>query len=174
MVKSFFISSLILFLITIIESSILSNLSFLLVVPDLLLISVIYFSLLNGKIFGELTGFLSGLFLDLITGIPFGFNCLLRTILGYISGFFSKNIIISGIILPMISVGIGTILKRLLIIIISLFYQNLNFYIYGFISSEFLFEFIANVLLAPIFFKFLSFFKSTLSIKNTRDMIDNV
>ena len=47
MVKSFIISTLILFSATIIETSVLSNISFLLVVPDLVLICAIYFSFLN-------------------------------------------------------------------------------------------------------------------------------
>ena len=66
MIKSILISTFILLCATIIESSILSNISFLLVVPDLVLICSLYFSLLNGKTIGETTGFISGLFLDLI------------------------------------------------------------------------------------------------------------
>ena len=36
------------------------------------------------------------------------------------------------------------------------------------------FEFVENIILAPFIFKFLSFFKNTLSIIDTKDMIDNV
>ena len=81
MVKSILFSTFILFCATIIEASILSNISFLLVVPDIVLICTIYFSLLNGKTVGETTGFISGLFLDFITGMPVGFNCLYRTVI---------------------------------------------------------------------------------------------
>ena len=109
MVKSLLISTLFLFGATIIESSILSNISFLLVVPDLVLICCIYFSLLNGKLYGEISGFISGFFLDFITGVPLGLNCVFRTILGYISGIFADTIIISGFVIPVVSVGIGTV-----------------------------------------------------------------
>ena len=173
MVKSLLISTLFLFAATIIESSILSNISFLLVVPDLVLICCIYFSLLNGKLYGEISGFISGLFLDFITGVPFGFNCVFRTIIGYITGLFSNTIIISGLVIPMASVGIATLTKKLLIFLISLFFPKLSLNIYSIISYEFLFEFCANIILAPIIFKFLSFFKRQLSIHNTKDMIDN-
>ena len=44
--------------------------------------------------------------------------------------------------------------------------------VYGFISYQFLFEFVANMVLAQIVFKFLSFFKTQLSIRDTKDMID--
>lgn len=173
MVKSLLISTLFLFAATIIESSILSNISFLLVVPDLVLICCIYFSLLNGKLYGEVSGFISGLFLDFITGVPMGFNCIIRTIIGYITGLFSNTIIISGLVIPMASVGIATLTKKLLIFLISLFFPKLSLNVYSIISYEFLFEFCANIILAPVVFKFLSFFKQQLSIHDTKDMIDN-
>ena len=50
MAKSYIISTLFLLGLVIIESSILSNISFFIVVPDLILIAVIYFSLLKGKV----------------------------------------------------------------------------------------------------------------------------
>lgn len=174
MTKSLLVSSFILLCATIIESSILSNISILYVVPDLVLICSIYFSLLNGKLIGETTGFISGLFLDFITGIPFGFNCLYRTIIGYIAGLFSNSIIISGVIMPVMSVGIATIAKTLLIELIELFYPNVHIYVTGLISYEFLFEFIENIILAPFVFKFLSFFKKSLSVLSAKDKVDNV
>ena len=104
MIKSLLISTLFLFSATIIEASILSNISFLLVVPDLVLICCIYFSLLNGKLYGQISGFISGIFLDFITGVPFGLNCIFRTLMGYLFGLFSETIIISGLVIPMASV----------------------------------------------------------------------
>lgn len=174
MLKSFLISIFILLCATILESSILSNISFFYVVPDIVLICSIYFALLNGRTFGETTGFFSGLFLDFITGIPLGFNCLLRTIIGYITGFFSETIIISGIVIPMLSVGIGTIVKTILIQLIALFFPNISIYLPGIISYNFLYEFLFNVALSPFLFKFLSFFKKQISIKNVKDLVDNV
>lgn len=174
MLKSILASSLILFSTVIVESSILSNIPFLIVVPDIVLICTLYFSLLNGKLYGEISGFISGLFLDFFTGVPFGFNCLYRTFTGYLFGLFSKNIILSGIFIPMLSVGIGTVLKRIFIFLISMLFPNTNLYVYGFISYEFLFEFGSNIILAPIIFKFLSFFRKTLSIYDDKDLVDNV
>ena len=174
MAKSILFSSFIMLCAAIIESSILSNITFLYVVPDLVLICSLYFSMLNGKTFGETTGFISGLILDFITGIPFGFNCLYRTIIGYVYGLFSKTIIISGIIMPMLSVGIGTIAKTLLVNIIALLFPNVHIYVAGFISYDFLFEFIENIILAPFIFGFLGFFKKSLMVASVKDSIDNV
>ena len=173
MLKSLILSNLILFAATIIEASVLSNISFLMVVPDIVLICSIYFAFLNGRLYGEISGFISGLFLDIITGVPFGLNCIIRTIMGYISGLFSQTIIVSGIIIPMASVGIGTVTKKLLLFLVSLFFPRLSLNVYSIISYQFLFEFCANIILAPFIFKFLSFFKTQLSIRDIKDMIDN-
>lgn len=174
MVKSFFISIFILFCATIIEASILSNISFLFVVPDLVLICTIYLSLLNGKLYGESTGFVSGLFIDFVSGVPLGFNCLYRTIIGYIYGFFCDTVIISGIMMPVFAVGIGTFGKHVLIKILSIFFPNTNLFISGIFSFEFLFELIVNIILAPFIFHFLDYFKTSLSIIDTKDKVDNV
>ena len=173
MTKSILISTFILLCAVILESSILSNISFIYIVPDLVLICSIYFSLLNGKVAGETTGFISGILLDFITGIPFGFNMLFRTIIGYVAGIFAKNVIISGFILPMLCVGIGTIAKTLMVSLQALLFPNVHIYTAGIISYDFLFEFIENVLLAPFVFKFLSFFRKSLVVKTVKDSIDN-
>ena len=174
MAKSLLLSSFILLCSAIIESSILSNISFLYVVPDLVLICSIYFSLLNGKTVGVSTGFLSGLFLDFITGIPFGFNCIIRTILGYAYGFFSETLIVTGFIMPMFTVGAGTIIKKLLTYIVSILFPNVNIFNPSIISYAFLFEFVINILLAPAIFKFLGLFRNTLTIYTTKDKMNNV
>ena len=173
MTKSILVSTFILLCAVILESSILSNISIIYIVPDLVLICSIYFSLLNGKVVGETTGFISGLLLDFITGIPFGFNILFRTIIGYVAGIFAKNVIISGFILPMLCVGIGTIAKTLMVEVLGLLFPNVHIYIAGLISYDFLFEFIENVLLAPFVFKFLSFFRKSIAVRSVKDSIDN-
>ncbi|MCR4741489.1 MAG: rod shape-determining protein MreD [Treponema sp.] len=173
MAKSILLSSFILFCVSIIESSILSNVNFLFVVPDFVLICSVYFSLLNGKTIGVTTGFISGLFLDFITGVPFGFNCIIRTIIGYVYGFFSETLIVTGFIMPMFTVGIATIVKHLLIHLISILFPNVSILAIGLISYEFLFEFVVNILLSPFVFKFLGLFRNSLSVLTTKDKMNN-
>ena len=168
MTKSFACSVLIVIAAALIESTILANLYILPVVPDLILISCIYLSLLNGRTYGQLNGFVSGLTLDFITGVPLGFNCILRTVISYIYGFFSTHIVITGIIVPVLTVSIGTLLKYVLVWLISLFYTAIN--PASILSFDFLFELIANTVLAPFVFNFLSFFSGTLSIHKDEDI----
>lgn len=165
MIKSYSISALILLIVTLIETAILSNITILPAVPDLILICVLYFSLLNGKMYGETTGFVSGLFLDFLSGAPFGFNCLFRTVMGYIAGSLYGFVNYSGFVIPMVMGAVGTIIKAFLIWIISLFFPSFV-YTYTIISIPFLFELILNSLLTPFIFKLLNVFSRTLSVRS--------
>lgn len=161
--KSILCSSILLLTIIMLEKSILSNISILLVVPDLLMICLIYLGLLNGKIYGESFGFFSGMIEDFLSGVPFGFSMMIRTILGYSSGLFHKNLNFRGILMPCLIVFIGTITKCFIIWLISFFFPNFVA-AYNLFSFRFLFEIMGNCLLAPIMFKVLSFFDRFLSI----------
>ena len=162
MFKSFLCSFLILLCSVIVETSILSNISFLPAVPDLALIGVLYFSFLNGKNYGQVSGFLSGLLLDFLSGSPLGFNCLYRTVIGYLSGVFRRTINSSGFIVPSVIGLLATILKVFLIWLISLFFKSIK--IYNIFTFSFLFELVMNVLLTPLMFKFLNSFRRILNI----------
>ena len=172
MTKSFLFSVLTIICAAIVESAILSNIYILPVVPDIVLLCSVYFSLLNGRTYGELSGFASGLTLDFITGVPFGFNCIFRTIVGYVYGLFSEHIIISGILIPILSVSTATVLKHLLIWIISFFYAN-TINPTNLLSVDFLFELCVNSLLAPFIFKFLGYFNKTLAIHADKGLPQN-
>lgn len=173
MIKKYFRALLILFATVIVESSILSNIYVLPCVPDILLIFTVYLAILNGKTFGELSGFGSGLILDFFTGCPMGFNTLLRTLIGYIFGNFHKKVIIGRMFIPMVSIGFATLLKAFLTWLITIFFpltiNQLNIF-----SQKFIFEFCANIILAPIFFRFIGYFHDALSTENIQDLKDNV
>ena len=68
MIKSFLSSVFILLCAAIIQAAILSNMAILPAIPDLSLICILYFSIQNGKLMGETTGFVSGLLLDFLLG----------------------------------------------------------------------------------------------------------
>ena len=162
MFKSFLCSFLILLCSVIVETSILSNISFLPAVPDLALICVLYFSFLNGKNYGQVSGYLLGFLLDFLSGSQLGFNCLYRTVIGYFSGVFRRTINASGFLVPSVIGLLATILKVFLIWLISLFFKSIK--IYNIFTFSFLFELVMNVLLTPLMFKFLNSFRRILNI----------
>ena len=160
--------ALLIILTVLIETSILSNMYFLPAMPDLMLIMLLFISIKNGSLTGEVTGFSSGLVIDFLSATPFGLNSLVRTIIGYIAGLFHLSLETSGIFSPAILGFIATIIKALLLLIISCFYTE-QIVLYSLFSSVFWLECLFNAILAPIVFKFLSFFKvfaSTYDVEN--------
>jgi rod shape-determining protein MreD len=59
------------------------------VIPDLLLIAIVYFSIAYGQTFGTITGASYGLVYDLISGSLIGSNMLSKTVAGFVAGYFS-------------------------------------------------------------------------------------
>lgn len=161
MLRSFSVCALISLCLVIFETAILSNMLFLPAVPDLLLIFTLYVSLHNGRLFGVTSGFVSGLILDFLSVSPFGLGCLLRTALGYIAGMFSKTLNMSGVFLPVLIGLCATLLKMLMILVISVFFPD-SVVPYQLLSRAFLFELGANSLLTPLVFKFLDIFSGVI------------
>lgn len=164
MIRSFLASSLILLFAGVFESAVLSNITFLPSIPDLSLICVLFFSLKNGKILGQSTGFVSGLFLDFLSACPLGFNCLFRTVTGYIGGSFCKVLNTEGFFIPFFLAVIATVIKVLVVQLISLLFPSVDAS-YKIISIGFAFELVSNGFLAPLIFKFLGIFRNSIILK---------
>ncbi|MBQ5781662.1 MAG: rod shape-determining protein MreD, partial [Spirochaetaceae bacterium] len=62
------------FIIIVIQTTILTNLYFLPILPDLLLILILFISFFDGPIIGMTVAFLSGFILDVASLSPFGLN----------------------------------------------------------------------------------------------------
>ena len=151
----------ILLVCALLETALLSNVVFLPVVPDLLLLVVLYISVQNGSLTGEATGFVSGLLLDFLTAAPLGLNCLLRPLFGFFAGLFHDVLNISKIMIPAMLALIATIAKAIIIGFISFFFPN-GVITYDLFSASFGMELLFNVILAPLVFAFLSLFSSFL------------
>ena len=122
MIRSFIATTLFFLILALFETAIFSNLLFLPSSPDFLLIVLLYVAVQNGRLFGVISGFISGLLLDFFTGCPFGLNCLLRTIIGYIAGLFNKSLNLSGVLLPALQGLSASVIKIVLLLLISFFF----------------------------------------------------
>lgn len=58
------------------------------VVPDLILILLVFYTLQTGQIYGTILGFILGLFTDLITGNILGSMMFAKTLSGFVAGYF--------------------------------------------------------------------------------------
>lgn len=167
MIKSFFSSIFAFFCFLIFEVVILSNIVILPAVPDLMLIVCLYISLHNGIFLGETSGFFSGMMIDFLSSGPFGLNCLIRTIIGFLAGLLNRTVNTSGFLIPMVLGICGTLLKYLLLLLVSFFFPNNSVYT-GLFSNEGLFELVSNALLSPLIFWFLSLFNSYLLLEKEK------
>lgn len=161
MIKSFLYNLLAIILLLLFQTSILSNITVLPAIPDLLLIYTVFIALHSNPMTGQLTGFSTGLLIDFLSAGPLGLNCLLRTITGFCFGFFHKVLSTKGFFLPMFYVFIATLLKVVLLFIISIFFPS-GIVNYNLFSKTFVYELILNSILAPFMFMFLSLFLSKL------------
>jgi rod shape-determining protein MreD len=141
------------------EAAILSNLMFLSVVPDLVLLIVVYVSFMNSSIIGTTSGFISGLLLDFLSASPIGLNSFTKTVTGFIAGKFSGSFNQNKIFLPALMGFSATILKAILIWILSFFFGS-NILIYRISGSVFWLEVLANTVCAPLIFALLGLFSS--------------
>lgn len=61
------------------------------VMPDLIMILLVFYSISCGQIYGTVLGFVYGLLFDLITGSLLGSTMLSKTLAGFIAGYFSNE-----------------------------------------------------------------------------------
>ncbi|MBP5156793.1 MAG: rod shape-determining protein MreD [Treponema sp.] len=162
--KSTIASSTIVMLAALIENAILSNIIYLPAIPDLCLICVLFISLQNGKLFGEATGFFSGLCLDFLGAGPFGLNCLYRTVIGYLGGIFNKVIRTDGIFTPALLVLLASLVKALLLLLITILFPMIKIRFSPF-TQIFLWELAENTLMGPVLFRLLGLFKKYIVVK---------
>lgn len=82
--------------------------------PDLILILVVVFSLLNGGVFGAKFGFVAGLALDLSIGYMVGLNAVTKMIVGLVVGTLSQRFFKENYVVPVSSVLMATWLDQFL------------------------------------------------------------
>lgn len=61
------------------------------VVPDLILILLVYYTIKNNQIYGTVLGFILGFLFDIITGSLLGSSMISKTIAGFTAGYFSDE-----------------------------------------------------------------------------------
>ena len=157
MIKPFLAAALFALGFALLEAAVLSNLLFLPVMPDFLLLCTLYFSVQNGTLFGTAYGFLSGVFMDFLSASPFGLHCLLRTLLGYAGGLFHRTLNVSGVLLPVLLGLTATVLKAFVVWLLSLCFP-IGIQTYHLISARFALELALNAAFAPLTFRFLGVF----------------
>jgi rod shape-determining protein MreD len=170
MIRTFTAAVMMLLGVTLFETLVFTNITVLPALPDLTMLAVMYLSLHNGPLFGETTGFLSGLMLDFLSGCPFGFNCFMRTIIGFLSGLFRRAINTRFFLVHAAFGFFGVLLKALLRFFLAFLYPNINIKIYDIFSIQFASELGLNTIVAPLVFWMLSWVRNLLILPQERNL----
>lgn len=91
------------------QTSVFPQVSYLGVVPNLVLLLTICYGLLQGIKPGIYLGLLGGLCLDLATGGILGLNILLLGLLGFAAGYLERVVFKGNILVPLLAVLAGTL-----------------------------------------------------------------
>lgn len=87
----FIISIILFFPLLFIQTTIIPLLAIKGIVPDLLIILLVFYTVNNGQIFGTVLGFVYGFLFDLITGSLLGSAMIAKTLAGFIAGYFASE-----------------------------------------------------------------------------------
>jgi rod shape-determining protein MreD len=117
--------------------------------PDLLFILIIYCSYSFGSFYGEVTGFVTGLFHDSISNSPLGLLTFPKMALGFAVGFFGRNVFKGNLATIALLVFIASFAKGILTMILAyIFHESSISSVITVIFPESFY----NALLAPIIF----------------------
>ena len=161
MARTVFWATAIAALAALLQSTLLSRLAILHTVPDLALGVLVYTAYVNGTMTGQVTGFTSGVALDFLSAAPLGFNALVRTVIGALTGLLKGTFFLDVLILPMILCAVATLVKALMIATTGFLFAG-AIPVYDFTKPTLWIELAYNAVTAPILFAFLNLFKAVL------------
>ena len=117
--------------------------------PDLLFISIVYFGYTFGSFYGEVTGFIGGLFHDSISNAPLGLLTLPKVLIGYTVGLFGREVFKQSWMTSCLLVLGASLVKGLITLFLCLMFHEA---VLSDIASIIIPESIYNTFLAPFLF----------------------
>jgi rod shape-determining protein MreD len=88
MLKKFLFPVIIFIPLFVLQLTVIPLISYNNIVPDLIILPVVYFAVKNGQRFGMLLGFILGLLFDIFSGGLIGPSIFSKTVAGFIAGYF--------------------------------------------------------------------------------------
>lgn len=83
------------------------------IMPDLVMIFVVFISILDGRRTGAVYGFLCGLLVDLYLARYIGINALSLALTGYITGLLRRMVYPEHLLAPLMAVATGTLINQM-------------------------------------------------------------
>jgi len=149
------------FIAATLQSTLLARVSLFGAVPDLALGIVVYTAYLNGLMTGQVSGFFSGVALDMVSAAPVGLNALVRTLIGALAGLLRGKVILGRVLVPMALCALATLAKAAILFLLSLAFQG-AVPAYPLAAPTLWAELALNAGTAPLLFAFLRRFDALL------------
>ncbi len=151
MIKSLIVNVLIASALVLLQSTFMHYIAVYGVIPDMVLIFILFVSLKEGSRKGEILGFSAGLLVDFLSLAPLGFHGLVYAVIGFFAGLPNRNVstesLLTQTLFITLAITVKYILSSLLIAVFTI--ETTSFSLLG---QNFLFEFIYTILLVPLFF----------------------
>ncbi len=156
--KAFLLSTGLIALAVVLQSTMLHWVAIRGVIPDLGLIILVFVAIRRGSMTAQLSGFAAGVIEDLLSLSPLGFHALVRTVVGFLYGLTVGSIFVDPILMPVLLTIVATAFKAL---ISSLLVSFLAIPAEGFgvFTGPLWIEMGYNAVLAPFIFALLGLLK---------------
>jgi rod shape-determining protein MreD len=156
--KAFLLSSGLIALAIVLQSTLLHWVAVRGVIPDLGLIVLVFVAIRRGSMTAQLSGFASGMVEDVLSLSPLGFHAFIRTMVGFLYGLTVGSIFIDPILMPVILIIIATLFKALISSLLVAF-LSIPAAGFGVFAGPLWIELGYNAVLAPFLFALLGLLK---------------
>lgn len=157
--KAFLLSSGLIAVAVVLQSTLLHWVAVRGVIPDLGLIVLVFVAIRRGSMTAQLSGFASGVVEDVLSLSPLGFHAFIRTVVGFLYGLTEGSIFVDPILMPVILIIIATLFKALISSLLVAF-LSIPAVGFGVFAGPLWIELGYNAVLAPFLFGLLGLLKS--------------
>jgi rod shape-determining protein MreD len=157
--KAFLLSSGLIALAVVLQSTLLHWVAVRGVIPDLGLIVLVFVAIRRGSMTAQLSGFASGVVEDVLSLSPLGFHAFIRTVVGFLYGLTEGSIFVDPIFMPVILIIIATLFKALISSLLVVF-LSIPAAGFGVFAGPLWIELGYNAVLAPFLFAALGLLKA--------------
>ena len=157
--KAFLLSSGLIALAVVLQSTLLHWVAVRGVIPDLGLIVLVFVAIRRGSMTAQLSGFASGVVEDVLSLSPLGFHAFIRTVVGFLYGLTEGSIFVDPIFMPVILIIIATLFKALISSLLVAF-LSIPAAGFGVFAGPLWIELGYNAVLAPFLFALLGLLKA--------------
>ena len=109
--KAFLLSTGMIALAVVLQSTLLHWVAIRGVIPDLGLIVLVFVAVRRGSMTAQLSGFAAGMIEDFLSLSPLGFHAFIRTVVGFLYGLTVGSIFVDPILMPVVLTIIATLVK---------------------------------------------------------------